>query len=125
MEIQLVRGDMLDTALSNGDFLLDSRNKLIQVEGYNELLQQVLIRLCVKKGSFVYDRNLGSNLYKLDVNSQDINNKALSIIKESLSDMPEILVKRVYTEIENSGDKLNIDILLSINGEEKDVVIKI
>lgn len=125
MEIQLVRGDMLDTALSNGDFLLDSRSKLIQVEGYNELLQQILIRLCVKKGSFVYDRSLGSNLYKLDINSQNINNKALSIIEESLSDMPEILVKKVCTEIENRGDKLNIDILLSINGEEKDVVIKI
>lgn len=113
----------MDTAISNGDFLLDSRNRPISISGIRELFQRVLIKLTVKKGSFIYDKNLGSRLYTLNSKVNDIKSKAFSIISEALNDMPEVFVKSILPEFIDDGGKLRLEILLSIKGEEEDVVI--
>ena len=113
----------MDTAISNGDFLLDSRNRPIKISGLGELLQRVLIRLSVKKGSFIYDKNLGSRLYTLNSQVNNVQSKALSLVCEALNDMTEVVVKSVLAEFIDDGEKLQLDVLLSVNGNEEDVVI--
>lgn len=115
----------MDTALSNGDFICDTRKNLVELTGYDELLQRVLIRLGVKKGSFVYDKNLGSRLYTLKASSGNLNEKALALVREALLDMPEVLVESVHTALTNGGENLALNVALSINNTQKDVVITI
>lgn len=112
----------MDTALLNGDFLCDSRGFPIKIFGTNELLQRVFFRLSIKKGSFIYDRNLGSELYKLNIYEENIESKAMALIKEALIDMENVIVKDVLAELIDDTS-LKLDILLSLNNELKDVVI--
>ncbi|MDQ5983849.1 MAG: hypothetical protein RUMPE_00878 [Eubacteriales bacterium SKADARSKE-1] len=115
----------MDTAISNGDFLLDSRNRPIKISGVQEFLQRALIRLSVKKGNFTYDKNLGSRLYTLNSQENNMQRKALSLVCEALNDMTEIVVRSVSTEFIDNGEKLKLGVTLSINGNEEDVVITI
>ncbi len=119
------RGDILDTAISSGDFICDSKGYLIELSGYDELLQRILIRLTIKQGSFVYDTSLGSRLYTLKPTDINIKNRALSMIREALADVTEVIVDDVYTALTNEGENLELTVMLSINDTEKDVVITI
>ena len=133
----------MDTALFNGDFLCDSRGFPIKISGVNEILQRILIRLSVEKGKFIYDRNLGSELHKLDINEGNANARALSLVREALSDVRNVVVKEVsiinpnseeYAEKIGSINKADnmdnsirkfFDVKVFINDELKDVVIAI
>ena len=126
----------MDTALFNGDFLCDSRGFPITISGINEILQRILIRLSVKKGKFVYDKDLGSELYKLDINEENAEARALSLVREALSDIKNIKVKEVSiidpnsyeytdsTQIDNSTRKI-FNVKVFIDDKLKDVVISI
>lgn len=115
----------MDTALSNGDFLCDSRGFPVQISGNDELLQQALIRISVRNGSFAYNRNLGSELYKLNIYSENVADKAKVLIEEALNDMKNVLVKDVFAELSEDETNLILNITLALNGELKDVVITI
>lgn len=115
----------MDTAISNGDFLLDSRHRPIKISGVQEFLQRALIRLSIKKGSFIYNKDLGSRLYTLSSQENNMQSKALSLVCEALNDMTETVVRNVSTEFIDNGEKLTLEVTLSINGSEEDVVITI
>ena len=115
----------MDTALSNGDFLCDSRGFPVQISGNDEILQQILIRLSIKKGSFAYNRDLGSELYKLNIYDENVSDKAKVLIEESFNDMQNVFVKSVLAELSEDQTNLILNIELSLNGELKDVVITI
>lgn len=115
----------MDTAVSNGDFVCDSRKNPIEVNGYEELLQRILIRLGVKKGSFIYDKDLGSRLYTLKSTDMNLNEKALSLVREALIDINEVIVEDVYTRLSNDGEDLELSIVLSIGNKTEEVVIKV
>ena len=115
----------MDTAISNGDFICDSKGVPVELTGYDELLQRVLIRLTVKKGSFIYDTSLGSRLYTLKASDGNIKERALSLVREALIDISEVVVEDVLTTLTNDGENLELNVILSVNNEEKDVVITI
>lgn len=115
----------MDTALSNGDFLKDSRNLPLQISGMQEILQRVLIRLNVKKGSFIYDQELGCRLYTLSANTKNLKEKAKSMVIEALRPMNEVLVEDVSTSLTNSGENVDIHVTLTINNKQKEVVITV
>ena len=115
----------MDTAVSNGNFICDSRKHLVELNGYDEILQRVLIRLGVKKGSFVYDKKLGSRLYTLKATDGNIAQRALSLVREALIDIGEVTVDNVYTTLSNDKEHLELNIILSVNDVEKEVVITV
>ena len=115
----------MDTAISNGDFVCNSKGYPLTLTGYDELLQRVLIRLSVKKGSFVYDSSLGSRLYTLKISDINIKERALSLVQEALADISEVVVEGVRTNLTNDGENLELTVIMSINNKEKDVVITI
>lgn len=55
----------MDTLIQDGDFAADASKIPIKISGEDEVKQRIYIRLKAKKGSFLYDRNLGSRLYEL------------------------------------------------------------
>ncbi len=107
----------MDTAISGGDFLLDGRGRPVVISGMQEILQRVLIRLCVKKGSFIYDKALGSNLYTLKSSTRNVKDKALSLVREALCDMTEVIVDDVTVQL-TDGERLEMNVQLS-SGEKK------
>ena len=115
----------MDTAISNGDFLLDSRRIPIQISGIEEILQRILIRLKVKQESFIYDRNLGSGLYTLNVETKDIQDKARDMIIEALKSMNEINVEKVFVSLIDKSENIDVHVKLRINDNLKDVVITV
>lgn len=53
---------MTDTLLQNGETAVDERGCHIMISHSHALMQRARIRLTVRRGSFIYDRNLGSRL---------------------------------------------------------------
>ena len=114
----------MDTAISNGDFMLDSNGIPISIYGIQEILQRALIRLTVRKGSFIYDTNLGSDLYKLKKTaSTNIKSRALSMVKEALKPMSNVLVDDVSTEFINSSENLKLNVVLRVNNSKKEMEV--
>lgn len=115
----------MDTAVSNGDFLCNSKGTPINLGGYEELLQRVLIRLTVKKGSFVYDKSLGSRLYTLKATDGNIKERALALVREALIENPEVAVNDVKIALTNDKESLELTVILVVNNTEKEVVMTI
>lgn len=58
----------MDTALKNGDFNLENCGSPYLIDDIEEILQRATIALTVKKGSDIYNREFGSQLYMVDFN---------------------------------------------------------
>lgn len=99
----------MDTALKNGDFALNSYGKIYSINGLAETIQRCNLLLKVKKGSFCYNRNLGSNLHLLKYD-ENIKGNAILLVKEALAPLPQVSVKNVDVEHKNDIIKLSITI---------------
>ena len=55
----------MELILQNGDYVPDGKGSFRRAEGREELLQRVLFRLNVRRGSFPLLPDLGSRLYTL------------------------------------------------------------
>ena len=60
----------MDLLLENGDLKKDSAGKPIPISGFDELEQQIYIRLKAKLGGFIYDRKFGSEITAKTENSE-------------------------------------------------------
>ncbi len=106
---------MLDTALCiNGDFDKDENNNIFFISGNEEVKQKLYIMLSMKKGSFIYDRELGSGLYKCVDDMQQIEAEA----RKALSRFPEAEVTGV------SAQDGMICVSVMYNGENYDINIR-
>ena len=115
----------LDTALYNGDFLLDNRNRMVEISGIDEFLQKVSIILSVRKGSFCYDRNFGSELYKLRNYEDHLEDRAKMLAEEALYDLDYVKVNSVEVEIDSENDEITLTLHLIIDGENYDLEVKV
>lgn len=116
----------MDTALSNGDFLKNSKGMPVMIDGTNELLQRALIRMTVKKGSFTYDKELGSELYKLKTsykNDDILKEKVLIYIKEALLPMKEVSVVDATLERQSNMENLNITVYLTVVNKPTEIEV--
>lgn len=101
----------MDTLIKSGDFALDACGLPKSVNSIDEACQRVRFILTTRKGSYVYDRNLGSDFSAL----KDAKNKertAWLLCKEALvsqgeidigcvniTDVGTILVEVLYKEL--------------------------
>lgn len=118
----------MDTALYDGDFKVDSTGYPIRISDLEETLQQVIIRLLVKKGSFIYDPELGSNLSNLKssyISDGSLKQQALESIKQALKPLPNISVLDLKITLTDYYEKLRLDITLSISNQVTSLTIQI
>lgn len=100
----------MDTAILDGDFAKNSSGKIYLVNGMKETLQRCEILLKIRKGSFCYNRNLGSNLHLLQLHDNNLQGNALLLVKEALLPVPQVSVTSVQTRVINGAINLIINI---------------
>ncbi len=105
----------MDTALDrNGDFAVDQFDRLFFLSGSDEMKQQVYILLSVQKGTFLYDRDLGSDVAAAGDQLTLIEAKARCALKK----MPEAEVIGVRRE------EGILTVSVAVNGERMDVAVR-
>ncbi len=116
----------MDTLIEQGDFAVSVNGLPIQISDTQELLQRAVFCLSVPRGSFLHDKELGSRFFELKNSKVDAKNSiALSMAQEALKNQPQISV--YSTQIEYAEDKEinSVKVLLLINGNTQEVIIKI
>ena len=103
--------------LSNGEYIKDGEGKLVTVEYIEELVQNAALALTAKRGRFYPDKNFGSRLSGL--NREPFEEYAAAFIRQALYDLDGVFVKKVIKNEEN------IEVILIINDEEKEVILPI
>ncbi|MBQ3929287.1 MAG: hypothetical protein II711_04260 [Clostridia bacterium] len=77
----------MDTALHiSGDFE-QSGDEVLTVSGIQEIRQQVYIMLSAHKGAFIYDRELGSDIGKVDLSSENCIEEVEACARAALADV--------------------------------------
>lgn len=88
----------------NGDILVDDSGNLCLLSGREEIKQRLYIMLSARRGGFVYDRELGSELCDASLTDSD---NAAALARKALSRMPEAEV----TGVDISGDLLCVSVV--------------
>ena len=106
----------MDTLIENGDFAADSRGYPFVIRSADEACQRAKFILMTKKGSFIYDRALGSDHDYLlaNVNTQGC---ARLFCQEALAWQGELSLGDVTAEEDNGSVRLSAEIIY--NGESR------
>lgn len=89
----------MDTALNkNGDFNTDNIGQVYFISGTDEIKQKVYILLSAKLGEFIYDRTLGSDIYKINLSEDTAINKITAQARKALSCVSQAEVIKVKTD---------------------------
>ncbi len=114
----------MDTLIKNGDLFIDENGELKKITDEPEKLQRALFILSTEKGSFSFDRELGSKLYTLgSYSDEELNDAAAEIVSDALISLEGISVKKV--EVKKEGNDYRLDISLFIESLKRLVKIKI
>lgn len=88
----------MDVKIENKDTLILCGGEMQYIDSLQELCQRIAIACSVNKGSFPYDRTLGSDTVTFDTNDSRLNEKLSMIFKEATIDIPytDLRVTKVY-----------------------------
>ncbi|MBQ3497280.1 MAG: hypothetical protein IJA73_04035 [Oscillospiraceae bacterium] len=113
----------MELKLKDGDYVADGYGGLVRVSGSEELLQRVLFRLCVRRGSFPFLPTLGSRLHQLGAQPRAQREAAAhAYAAEALSEEKDIAVQGVtLTGGEDGETKLIVHI--TWKGEALDAAV--
>lgn len=110
--------------LNKGDYVTTDAGSLKIMSPSQAIIQQVMTQLTVKKGSFLYDKTLGSLLYKLkNYNYQDLQVSAYRYVFDSLSTIPNIKLADVFCTYLPKIDLIKVEIAIVI--KEKNYKIEV
>lgn len=102
----------MDTIILNGDFKLNEKGKPYLANGIEEVIQRCKILITVQRGSFTYNRDLGSN-----IRSVSKSNEAMELaVKELLLAVPQVNVESV--SIYKEGSNYILKVKISSDNEE-------
>ena len=82
----------MDVRLSGGDIRLTGSGAQELVSGAREAAQRVMIAASVRKGSFVYDRSLGTDYAALDANDPLLLAKLELLLREAAANVAGVQV---------------------------------
>lgn len=74
----------MDVLIEKGDMVLTPVGEYLYVSGIDEFLQKAILSVKIRKGSFIYNKNLGSELRGIDPESPSAVNTAELLLKEAL-----------------------------------------
>lgn len=104
----------MELMVRDGDYLPDGEGGFRRVEGADELLQRVLWKLSIPRGSFPFLPNLGSQLYQLGrCKPAQRQNLAQQYVAQALEDEPDLTVTAVSLKEDGT-----MEVALTWQGEE-------
>lgn len=106
----------MTAVLKDGDYVFDARGRIMEVSGRDELIQRALIRLKARKGQFPLDPNLGSELFRLDLNRASPD-QIDPLIREALAPIHEIQVLGAERTVHPEDGRLSLTVSLKIGGD--------
>lgn len=80
----------MDTKVENGGYVPASNGLPEVVEGRAELVQYARLRLLLRRGTFPYNRELGSGLWQWSPQEPHALDRALALANEALLDLPGV-----------------------------------
>lgn len=83
----------MDIKIENRDVVTDANGELLRIYGIDRMIQQVNLAAAVEKGSFAYDRELGSEIRGMDFTRENICKTLEGLINESLVRTGGVFVK--------------------------------
>lgn len=116
----------MELKLANGDYVPDTRMGVgfETVTDLDELLQRVIFKLTVRRGSFPMIPELGSDLWLIcrEKKSNRLS-AAYQYVSQALSDEEQVQIENVA--VSETEDGLNVDVKLIYNGEEALISVEI
>nr|DAZ14592.1 MAG TPA: Protein of unknown function (DUF2634) [Caudoviricetes sp.] len=106
-----------DVLIKDGEIATDSSGSYIHISGDDELVQQAYIRIFAKLGGFVYNRELGSEIYKRDFSDENFAEKINLMMAQALKDCPKVKAEVI------SYRRPKIKIRLSCNSSVREETI--
>ena len=114
----------MELRLSDRDYLPDGNGGLVSVAGWEERLERILFQLVVRRGSFSFLPELGSNLHTLlREKAGQRNVLARQYVAQALQDEKDLTVRDVETVHNERG--LEVIVSLDWQGEELDVTLEV
>ena len=102
----------MDTALNMRDISLDT------VSGRDEIQQKLYIMLSARHGKFIYDRELGSDIFSVDISQPNFTDQIESHARKALHDMPNAEIIGV------EADHGNICIGVEVDSEIYEITVR-
>ena len=114
----------MELKIRSRDYVSDGAGGLVRVSGWDELLERVLFKLSVRRGSFALAPELGSKLHLLwREKGESRATAAKQFVAEALAEETDLTVSDVT--LEQKGDLLTLRIALLHEGEEREISVKI
>ena len=79
----------MDIKIKDGDMVLDSTGDPVRIEGTEEILQQIVMRITACKGGFIYNKEMGTEAVT-DVSGEKECRKLEVILQEAVADMENV-----------------------------------
>ena len=91
----------------------------IPITGAEEIAQRIRLRLCIRRGSFALDPDLGSRLYSLPRGDGAMMEAAArAIIEEALAPMAGVRLAEVRCRYDPEADRAQVDCRFIWNGQD-------
>lgn len=103
---------MTDIRLKDGDIALLSDGSTKRASGIDAQFQRAMICIKAKKGAFVYDRTLGSELERVRADENGSAQKAQLVINEALAGF-----ENAFAQVVQYGEKITVE--LTVDGERR------
>ena len=114
----------MELLLKNGDYRPDGKGGFARVMGDEELLQRVLFKLTVRRGSFPLMPELGSRLSEL-LRHKESQRESLArqYVTEALKDEDNLIVEHVATTPVSGG--LRVKVFLKKDSRALNVTVEV
>lgn len=107
----------MDTAILDGEYELNDRGLPFLAVGLAELMQRAAFRLKLKRGSYIYSRELGSELDGIKTVEDALHSRAELLAREAVADIPQTYIESLSASMNEDG-RLRISLCLSLDGEQ-------
>lgn len=112
--------------LKQGDYVLSDDGCLKTLPNSQVIINQIMTQLQVKKGSFIYDKTLGSTIYKLkNYHSSDLQVNAYRYVFDAICMFPNIKLTDVLCTYLEKLDCIKLEVAVIINEKNYNVEVQI
>lgn len=113
----------MDTLLVNGDICINQSGEYDFVRGVAEVLQKVIISAKIRKGSFIYNKSLGTEIRDIDPEASNACESASLLLNEAI--IEDIGYKAVVENMKKTEKGTWVLISVSDGKETRKAEVKI